>query len=339
MMATVVSGWQRNSEPDSYWLSVLGRLRPGTRPEQATAALLPLTAPSWTARSRDARRRSGSAQEDPGRHLGAAGRQGVNVLRDEFQTPLVVLGVMVALVLAIACANVANLLMARATARARDTAVRLAAGASAWQLARQSLVEGALLSIAGGLAGLLLAQLLAAGLLRLLPADLASGWISPEISAPMLLASLAVTAVAGLLFSVAPAIQAARTDIAPVLKAQTSGMSASGSHARARQALVAAQICLSLLLVVGAGLFTRTLVNLMRSSPGFRPERLITFSIDPALSGYQEEARYALFRELEQRLAASRAQRPRRARSSRRSPGGAGATGSRRRGRSTAANT
>ncbi len=304
MMGTVVSGWSRNSETGSHWLSVLGRLRPGVRPAQATAALLPLyrailgdQIPKMSDVDADARKRL------LGKTIWArAAAQGVNVLSDDFETPLLVLGVMVALVLLIACANVANLLIARATARARETAVRLAAGASAWQIARQSLAEGAILSTAGGLAGLILAQVLTSGLLRLLPTDTGAGWIAAEVNGTTLLGSIAVTAVAGLLFSVAPAIKAAHADIAPVLKAQTSGMSASGAHARARQALVVAQICLSLLLLVGAGMFTRTLVNLMRSDPGFRVDRLVTFSIDPALSGYGAEARFALFRQLEERL-------------------------------------
>jgi predicted permease len=306
MIGTVVPGWERNTKPDSYWLSVFGRLRPGVQATQADAALLPLYRAALESQlplmynvSADARKKilAKTISVRPA-------TQGLNVLRDEWQTPLVVLAVMVALVLAIACANVANLLIARATARARETAVRLAIGASAWQLTRQLMVEGLLLSAAGGLAGLFLSQMLTAGLLRLLPPDTYGGWVAPQANIPMLLASLALTAITGLLFSIAPALQAARTNPAPALKAQSTGNSAAGSHSRSRQALVVAQICLSLLLLVGAGLFTRTLVNLMRSDPGFQAEHLITFSIDPAMSGYGREARFAMFRGIEEQLRA-----------------------------------
>jgi predicted permease len=182
--------------------------------------------------------------------------------------------------------------------------VRIAVGASAWQLARQLMVEGAILSLAAGLAGLFLAQALAAGLLQLLPPDASGGWVSPQVSAPLLAASITLTAVTGLLFSLAPAVQAARSSVAGALKAQSTGLSAAGSQSRTRQALVVGQICLSLLLLVGAGLFTRSLVNLMRSDPGFRAERLVAFSLDPALAGYGEEARFALFRRVEEELRA-----------------------------------
>lgn len=306
MMKMVVPGWARNAEPDSYWLSVFGRLQPGVTAQQATASLLPLyravlesQIPAMKDVDKDARKKilAKTIEARPA-------AQGINTLRDQWQTPLLVLGVMVALVLAIACANVANLLIARATSRARETAVRIAVGASAWQLARQLMIEGAVLSIGAGLIGLFLAQSLAAGLLRLLPADASGGWVSPQVSAPLLLASIALTAVTGLLFSLAPAIQAARSNVAGALKAQATGMSAVGAHSRTRQALVVAQICLSLLLLVGSGLFTRSLLNLMRSDPGFRAEHLVAFSVDPALAGYTEPARFALFRNVEEQLRA-----------------------------------
>jgi predicted permease len=304
MVSTVVPGWSPLDQPDQHWLALLGRRKPGIERVSTEAALQPL----YRAILEDELPRYHDLTSEGRKRILAKtitvkpGSQGVNVLRDQWETPLVVLGVMVLLLLLIACANIANLLIARATARARETAVRLAVGASAWQLARQLLVEGAVLSIAGGLAGLVLAQALTAGLLRLLPPNAVEGWISATVSAPLLLGSLGLTTFAGLLFSAVPVLQAARPDLAGVIKAQAGGMSAAGSHARARQALVAAQVTLSVLLLVGAGLFSRSLVNLMRSDPGFRPERLVTFSVDPSLSGYGQASRYAFFRNLEDRL-------------------------------------
>jgi predicted permease len=139
-------------------------------------------------------------------------------------------------------------------------------------------------------------------LLALLPAAASGGWLAPQLNLPLLGFSMALMAFTGLLFTAAPTLRIVRTDVAPALKDQASGISAAGSHSRVRRVLVAAQIALSLLLLVGAGLFTRTLMNLLSNNPGFRADHLITFAIDPSLSGYREEARLALFAQLQERL-------------------------------------
>src|SRR5579864_4742678 len=270
MMSLIVSGWQRNEQPDAYWLNVVGRMRPAMTKQRADAMLLPLframlqdELPRMNAVTADARKKilAKTLRVEPAAH-------GFNVMREQWQTPLIVLMVMVGLVLLIACANVANLLIARATARQREIAVRMALGATGWQLARQVMVESVVLALAGGFLGVFLSLNLTAGLLSLLPADATGGWLAPQLDIPLLLASTALSLVTGLIFAVAPIVQARKTDVAPVLKAQTSGMSASGAQSRTRQGLVVAQIAISLLLLIGAGLFTRSLVNLLSSDPG-----------------------------------------------------------------------
>jgi predicted permease len=304
MMRMIYPGWEGNDQVDLYWLNLVGRLRPGVTRQRAEAMLLPL----YRAVLQDELPRMEGADQDARKKILAkpltlqVAAQGVNALRAQWQTPLVVLTVMVGLVLLIACANVANLLVARATARQREIAIRLAVGATRWQLVRQLMVESGVLAAAGGLLGLFLSESLTESLLSMLPSGATGGWLTPQLDIRLLGYTMALSLATGLLFGLAPALQALRSGVAPVLKEQTTGMSASGSHSRTRQGLIVAQICISLLLLIGAGLFTRSLLNLIRSDPGFRTDRLVTFTIDPSLSGYTLEHRLALFRALQEKL-------------------------------------
>jgi len=305
MMDTISAGWDKNAQPDAYWLNLVGRLRPGISRARAEAMLLPLfrsvihdELAQMKGIDSDAR------QKMLGKPLRIApAAQGLNMLREQWQTPLAALMVMVGLVLLIACANVANLLVARATARQREMAIRLAVGAGRWRLVRQLMVESGILAIAGGVLGLLLSQFLAEGLLSLLPADAAGGWLNAQLNMRLLGYSLAVSLLTGLLFGLAPALQAMRYNVAPALKEQGTGISAGGPKSRFRQGLIVAQVAISLLLLVGAGLFTRSLVNLLHIDPGFQADRLVTFTVDPSLSGYSLERRLALFGQLRDKLA------------------------------------
>lgn len=304
MMSIVSPGWKMSDAPDNYWLNVFGRLKPDVSEQRANAMLLPL----FRSVLREELAQFSDVTENARKKiLGKtlfvqSAAQGLNALRDQWKTPLTVLTVMVGLVLLIACANVANLLIARAAARKREVAVRLAMGASRWQLARLLMVESAVLAAGGGVLGMVLSLNLTQGLLSLLPADATGGWLTARVDTPLLIFGTVLALLTALLFSVAPVFNAAKTDPAPALKAQTSGMSSSGSQSRARQGLVAVQICISLLLLVGAGLFTGSLVNLLTSDPGFQTDHLVTFSIDPSLSGYTPASRSSLLREVRERM-------------------------------------
>ncbi|MGA2576082.1 MAG: ABC transporter permease [Bryobacteraceae bacterium] len=304
MMGMISPGMDQNDRVDFYSMNIVGRLKTDVGQKRANAMLLPL----FRSVLRDELSQLKDIKEDDRKKILARpltlqpAAQGLNILRMDWQTPLVVLEVMVGLVLLMACANVANLLIARATARQREIAIRLAVGATRWQLVRQLMVESGILALAGGFLGLFLAQNLTEGLLSLMPEDATGGWLAPQLDARMLGYSVALALLAGLLFGLAPALQALRPGVAPALKEQSGGMSAGGSQPRMRQGLIVAQICLSLLLLTGAGLFTRSLLNLVHSDPGFRADHLITFTIDPSLSGYTLERRLALFRDLRQKL-------------------------------------
>jgi predicted permease len=207
-------------------------------------------------------------------------------------------------VLLIACANLANLLLARATGRQKEIAVRLAVGASRGRIVRQLLVETLCLSALGGLAGLVLAFWADKALMAIyLPADSAGLSISTAPDFRILLFTLAVTVVTALVFGLAPALKTTKPDIAKTLKDQA-GAVVGGGHARLRKALVVAQVALSLLLLIGAGLFLRSLNNLSSLGPGFPAERLVGFNVDPSLGGYTPERSKIFYQHLTESLSA-----------------------------------
>jgi predicted permease len=184
----------------------------------------------------------------------------------------------VGFVLLIACVNLANLLLARATTRQRETAIRAALGADRGRLVRQFVVEGLLLSAMGAAAGILIAMWSIDGIVALAPAGLPS-FIQPRMDVRVLLFVLAATSGAGLLLGLLPAVQGSRTDLNDVLKEGSRGSSGGPARARIRSALVVAEVALSLLLLVGAGLMVRTFINLQKVDVGFRPERALTLRL------------------------------------------------------------
>jgi predicted permease len=207
----------------------------------------------------------------------------------------------VGVVLLIACTNVANLLVARATARQKEIALRLAVGASRGRLIRQLLSESVLLSLIGGAAGLGLAVLMNRMLLSFLPADTSPLTVSAAPSGIALGFTLAIAIATGLLFGLAPALQTTRPELAGTLKDQ-SGSVIGGSAVRLRKVLVVAQVALSLLLLIGAGLFLQSLRNLRGLNPGFTTSGLATFSVDPTLNAYPAERSRQFYRQLLERL-------------------------------------
>ena len=283
--------WLKPDDRRSRWVQVFARLKPGYTIESARApaqglfhqireyeATLP-AAKSWSSYSRQ-QFLKGTMNLSPA-------ASGYSELRNSFSTALIVLMCMVGLVLLIACANVANLLIARAFARQKEIAVRLSLGATRRQLIRQLLVESMLLSFVGGLAGILLAFVMTKGLLSLIPAGGNQLLIRAEPDLRILGFTLALTILTGFIFGLVPALRASRPDLWTTLKDAVGSIAGSGGSLFLRKGLVTAQVALSFLLLFGAGLFVRSLQNLKSVDTGFKDlDNLVTFQVSPALSGY-----------------------------------------------------
>jgi predicted permease len=288
------------------WLNLFGRLKPGETLPRAQAA----TGVAYHAIIAGELAGLGEMRDERSRQrflnhratLRPAAR-GIAQLRDKWEKPLRVLTAMVGLVLLIACANVAGLMVARAAGRQREIAIRLAMGARRVALVRQLLIEGLLLALAGGVAGLLVEQWSTAALVGMLPRGEAGGWIADSLDARLLAYAFAISLGCGLLFSLLPALQATRPDLAPALKDRSSNV-ASGGPARLRAVLVGAQIALSLLLVVGAGLFSSSAANLLNAQLGFRSSQLLMFNVNATLDRPETAAATAFYRDLSLRLTA-----------------------------------
>jgi predicted permease len=276
----------------SQWVQIFARLRPGYTMESAHASLRPLFHQILQQEVGEPALR-GISQHDRDRFLNRSAlvetaANGYSGLRRQYSTPLVVLMCMAGLILLIACSNVASLLTARAVARQKEMAVRLAIGAGRKVLIGQLLVECVLLTLSGAALGLALSVAATRALLSMLPASGATLMLRAEPDARILLFSIGVALGTALLFGVAPALQATRLDLLTTLKDTVGAVAGAGGSARFRKALVTAQIALSFLLLMGAGLFARTLANLKNTRTGFEGARnLVSFQVDPAKNGYR----------------------------------------------------
>jgi predicted permease len=231
------------------------------------------------------------------------GLQGQSLVIGRVTEPLTLLLGVTVLVLIIACANIANLLLARAASRANEIAIRLSLGASRVQLIGQLLVESCLLAAMGGIAGLLVARWTLNLMASILPEREAT-LIPVELSATMAVFATAVTLGTGLLFGLFPALHSTRPDVLPALKGQAGQPAGARSARRFRNTLATAQIALSMALLVAAGLFTKSLYNVVRTDLGLDVRNLVTFTISPELNAYTAERARVLFDRLEQELAA-----------------------------------
>jgi predicted permease len=230
------------------------------------------------------------------------GGKGLSELRESFTTPLYILLAAVGLILLIACANVANLLMARATARQREVSVRLALGASRSRLVRQLLTESVLLATCGGAAGLLLARWGTIALVTRVAngADYVPLSVSPD---PNVLGfTLGVCLLTGILFGLAPALSASRGDLTPALKESFRTPAGAGGRWGMSNVLVVFQVAVSLFLLIGAGLLVRTLRALENQDWGFAREKVLLVSLDPKRAGYKPEQLAALYQQLLDRV-------------------------------------
>ena len=290
----------------SRWVQVFARLKPGYTVESAKApvqtlftqvrayeATLP-EAKDWSAYDRQ--------RFLKGRLVVTGAAVGYSGLRNDFGKALIVLMSMVGVVLLIACANVANLLIARGFARQKEIAVRLSLGSSRGRLVRQLLVESLILAGAGGLLGLGFGFGITRALLALVPAQTQPLLVSASPDVRTLGFTFLLACATGVVFGLLPALRASRPDPWTTLKDTTGSIAGAGGSVLLRKALVVAQVALSFLLLTGAGLFVRSLQNLKATETGVAFDNLVAFEIAPALSGYDDARATLFYRELLERL-------------------------------------
>ncbi len=286
-----------------FWVEMMGRLRPGVTMHQAEAAL-------------GARFHSfieGVAANDKERAslpmlILDPGATGLDSLRRTYSKPLYILMTMVGLILVIACANIANLLLARAAARRREIAVRLSLGAGRLRIIRQLLTESVMLSLLGGLLGLLVAVWGIQSITWLLANGRENFSLHAALNWQVLGFALGLSLLTGIVFGLAPAIQATGVDLTPSLKEARTGTAGRrgffGRYLGANRVLVVAQIAISQLLVIGAGLFVRTLANLNKIEAGFNRENILLFMLNARQGGYKDAAAARFYSDLRDRLRA-----------------------------------
>ena len=286
------------------WLHAFGRLKPGATLAQLQAevnvtfkgmmeAFYPSTLPAET------------LKQALSQHLVVHdAHAGAFEDRDNFSRQLNILLTVAGLVLLIACANVANLLLARATARRREVGIRLSIGASRSRLFRQFLTESIMLSLLGGAVGLSIALIGARVLVRLISDPQQPLALSTGLDWPVLTFTLAVTLFTGILFGLAPSLRASRTDLHVSLRESSQSTTQSSGRLNVAKFLVIGQVALSLLLVIGAGLFLRTLWNLQSVSLGYPKENLLQVDVDGTTGGYKGQELAAFYRDVADRLRA-----------------------------------
>jgi predicted permease len=290
---------------DSF-LAVLARRKPGVSLEQAQAGINADYPGLLEQQAATLKMRAGG--KDQKEFLGkkivlSAGAQGRTTAQRDSGPALMALFAMVALVLLIACTNVANLLLAKAAARQREFAIRSALGATPGRMMRQLLVESFLCALGGGVLGLILGSWTMNILTQAIVSEAGVRGITAKVDGSVLAFAGAATVASALLFGLIPAWRATRTGVSQMMKDQGSTTSAGPGHVRFRKFLVAGQVAFTLLLLTGGALFSRTLWNLRQQNLGLSTENLITFSISPQLSGYDEARTVALVDQLRERLA------------------------------------
>ena len=306
MRELMLPRWKGLDNRRSYWAYLFARLKPGVSPKQARSAINvayraiinDVEAPLQRGMSDQTMKRFRAKEI-----VVEPGGRGQSSMHTEARAPVLLLLVVTGVVLLIACANIANLLLARAANRAAEMAVRLSIGASRGQLVRQLLLESCLLALLGGAAGLLVARWTLHGIAALLPPDVNQS-LAFELDSTALLFAAGLSIATGVLFGLFPALHSTRPDLVSTLKGTTGQPSGARAAARFRASLATAQIALSMALLISAGLFTRSLMNVSRVDLGLNTERLVVFGVAPELNGYKPEQSRALFERIEDELSA-----------------------------------
>src|SRR5262245_56047330 len=306
MKAEMTPNWDDMDNRRSRWVNVFGRLKPGVTRAQALTVLQPyfhglleqeVLGPAFSNTTPYTREQFLKGAMDL---LPAA--QGRSPIRQQLSQPLNMLLGIVAGVLLIACANVASLLIARAAARQKEIAVRLALGASRARIVGQLLVESVLLAAIGGALGLVIASWTVRFLLEFMPTSETPHVITGALNYRVLAFNFLLALVTGVLFGLAPALRSTKPSLAPTLKDQAGAVL--GGGVRLRKALVVAQVTISVLLLISAGLFIRTLRNLRLLDLGIKPESMIAFNVSPAASGYTPDRIPPFYKSLVERIGA-----------------------------------
>jgi len=307
MSGQAIPGFKNQLDRRTRWMQVLGRLKPDVTPAQAQVGLQPW----FKAMLDEDTRRAGFPRitaERRKRFLAStleltAAPQGHSPLRRRMAQPLWVLFAATGVLLGLACLNVAGLFLARGSAREREISTRLALGASRSRIGRQFLADGILLALTGGLLGVVSAPLAMRTLIAFVPRDAAANALHSTIDSRLLLFAFAVSAASGILSGFVPALQFGRGALISSLRER--GGARSGGVVL-RKAIVTAQIAFTLILVIGAALFVRTLTGLLAKGPGFATSSLVYFGIDPIRSGYSREEASRLMRRIQDGIRASR---------------------------------
>jgi len=302
MKAQMTPQWDELEERRSKWMNIVARLKPGMTVQQAEAGINPL----WKSlRTMELQSITSKSQRFRDQFVAKSyvtlldGSKGFSPFRETMRVPLLILMAMVGLLTLMATANVGSLLLVRGAGRTREISVRYSLGATRQRIAGQLLAEGLVLGLTGGLLGLALSPLLARALIDFINPTATTAGMTSLAATPdrsVVLFCFAVSLAASVLFSMAPILQFYRPKVATALREQSG--TAEMAHARFRRITVGLQIGLSLVLLVGAGLFSRTLSNLKSVDVGFVTDHLLTFQLDPHLAGYQPATVAPLYKRL-----------------------------------------
>jgi predicted permease len=306
MRGLMQAGFRGFDNRRSYWAYVFGRLAPGMTMESAQTALS--TQYRALVNEVEAPLQAGMSEATMERFRNkpitlSQGQRGQSSVHEEASTPLTLLFAVTGVVLLIACANIANLLLARSAARANEMAVRLSIGASRSRLIGQLLLESCLLALMGGLGGLLVARWTLNVIGAMLPAEAAATLIF-QLDWSVMAFAATLSLATGVLFGLFPAIHSTRPDLASTLKGTAGQPSGARAAAIFRTGLVVSQMALSMALLASAGLFTKSLFNVSRVDLGLEIDHLVTFSVSPELNGYTSEKSKAIFEQIEDQLIA-----------------------------------
>src|ERR1700734_3324237 len=295
MKAQMTPNWDGLADRKDHWVAILGRLKPSMSRTKAEAGIAPEYSALLQSEAKDLKlSRERNKQFLDKKILLDTGSHGRPILQNDAGRPLWILMAMVALVLLIACANLASLLVARGEARQREIVVRMAMGAGRWRLVRQLLTESLLISLVGGLAGLLVGSWTLGALVGSIPETLGASGLQAKFDYRVLLFALAISILTGLLFGLIPALRSTHADLQSTLREQGANVFGGKSNVRLRKALLISQVALTVVLLASAGFFAQSLMNLKRQNLGVKTDHVIQYAVAPELNRYTPEQAVAL---------------------------------------------